>query len=317
MLCYYMAFGRMTCKNTTQGGMRITKIAAHDDRVTVRFFAPSPALRRYITTFYSMDINTPSGETVQDWLHPEWGNVRFAGEGAMQSAFGDGELGPTPASVATGPTSMAARFQMAFGRSWGIGLLPAGWAKFVDAPADEYRDHLCDAANDPAFAAFAPLSAQLCGKKGNIEEEAALIEAHMTGLLDRPVEDEDKIIAAHEALIDPDLVTVADLAKRVGVSTRSFERLSLKAFGFSPKLLLRRQRFLRSLAQFMLDPSLSWLSTLDTHYHDQAHFVRDFHRFMTMSPSDYAALDKPAMFAAAKARMALAGEAVQVLHAPR
>ncbi|WP_240310812.1 helix-turn-helix domain-containing protein [Altererythrobacter sp. ZODW24] len=297
--------------------MIATEAAEKGDAVSVRFFAPSSGLRRYITTFYAMDIDNSTGEVVEDWLHPEWGNVRFAGEGVMQSAVGDSKPGPTPSCVATGPTSLATHFRIESGRSWGIGLLPAGWAKFVDAPAEAYRDRYCDAAIDPAFAAFAPLSAQLRGQKGDIEAEAALIEAHMAGLMDRPVEDEEKIIAAHEALIDPDLATVSDLAERVGVSTRSFERLSLKAFGFSPKLLLRRQRFLRSLAQFMLDPSLSWLSTLDTHYHDQAHFVRDFRRFMTMSPSDYAALDKPAMLAAAKARMALAGEAVQVLHAPR
>ena len=66
----------------------------------------------------------------------------------------------------------------------------------------------------------------------------------------------------------------------------------------------------------MLDPSLKWLSTLDYQYHDQAHFVRDFRRFMGMSPSAYAKLDKPLLIAAARARMEIAGEAVQGLHEP-
>ena len=81
-------------------------------------------------------------------------------------------------------------------------------------------------------------------------------------------------------------------------------------------LLLRRQRFLRSLAQFMLDPSLTWIKTLDWHYVDQAHFVRDFKRFMTMSPSTYAALDHPVLRSAARARAVAAGAAVQALHQP-
>ncbi len=51
----------------------------------------------------------------------------------------------------------------------------------------------------------------------------------------------------------------------------------------------------------MLDPSLKWLGTLDYHYHDQSHFVRDFRRFMGMAPSAYARLDKPFMIAAARA----------------
>ena len=66
----------------------------------------------------------------------------------------------------------------------------------------------------------------------------------------------------------------------------------------------------------MLDPSLKWLNTLDQQYHDQAHFVRDFKRFMGMSPSAYAKLDKPILMAAAQARMAIAGQAVQGLHDP-
>ena len=38
-----------------------------------------------------------------------------------------------------------------------------------------------------------------------------------------------------------------------GVSERSFGRLSRRAFGFAPSLLLRRQRFLRTLGAVMLD----------------------------------------------------------------
>ncbi len=66
----------------------------------------------------------------------------------------------------------------------------------------------------------------------------------------------------------------------------------------------------------MLDPSLTWLNTLDWRYHDQAHFTRDFRRFMTMSPREYARLDHPVLRAAAFARAQAAGEAVQGLHNP-
>jgi methylphosphotriester-DNA--protein-cysteine methyltransferase len=148
--------------------------------------------------------------------------------------------------------------------------------------------------------------------------EAARIDAFFCRLLDHypPHEDEAKIRAAHAALIDDRVASVSELSEALEISTRSLERLSLKAFGFSPKLLLRRQRFLRSLAQFMLDPSLTWIKTLDFHYVDQAHFVRDFRRFMTLSHSAYAALDHPVLRSAARARAVAAGAAVQALHHP-
>jgi len=66
----------------------------------------------------------------------------------------------------------------------------------------------------------------------------------------------------------------------------------------------------------MLDPTMKWLNTLDCQYHDQAHFVRDFKRFMCMSPSTYSKLEKPLLVAAARARMEIAGETVQGLHDP-
>jgi len=94
------------------------------------------------------------------------------------------------------------------------------------------------------------------------------------------------------------------------------ERLCRRHFGFPPSLLLRRQRFMRSLSQYMLDPELTWIGAIDSHYHDQAQFVRDFHRFMGMSPRTYAALPHPVLAGVMRARMVAAGAPVQALHVP-
>jgi AraC-like DNA-binding protein len=173
-----------------------------------------------------------------------------------------------------------------------------------------------DGLADPAFADFAPMARALADSDGDFASELALIEAHMARVLAGAEAADPAIAALNAALIDPDLVTVSDLAARMGMTVRSLERLSCRAFGFPPKLLIRRQRFLRSLGRFMVDPSLKWLGALDCHYHDQSHFVRDFRRFMGMSPSAYAKLDKPLMSAAARARMEMLGQAMQGLHEP-
>ncbi|MEM7688560.1 MAG: helix-turn-helix domain-containing protein [Pseudomonadota bacterium] len=300
--------------------------------ITVRFALPSKALRPYVTTYYLIEAQTSQAEPViEDCLHPEWPNLRFLPDDWAASAVGDEPLRETPGFAVTGPTTKATRFRIGKeahegggpvkGGNWGIGLLPLGWAKFIGAPADDYADRVVDANADPTFEHLrglrADLSGRFNGKPCDFADEVAAIEACLSQWLGREVAHEEQITAINSALVDPDISSATQLAERVGMNLRSLERLSRRAFGFPPKLLLRRQRFLRSLAQFMLDPSLKWLSTLDYQYHDQAHFVRDFKRFMGMTPGQYAKLEKPILVAAAQARMAIAGEAVQGLHDPK
>ena len=285
--------------------------------ITIRFALPSAELSPYVTTYYFTQVSaSPNEPVLEDYLHPEWANLRFMEEGWSQSAIGDAPLAVSPGFSATGPTSKATRFRVGSGRSWGIGLMPLGWASLIEAPASDYADKVTDGNADPVFKAFQPLARKLAQSSGDFAEELELIESHMAQIVPSDCPGAAAIQRVNAELVDPELSTVAELAERVAMNVRSLERLSKRAFGFTPKLLLRRQRFLRSLAQFMLDPSLKWLSTLDFQYHDQAHFVRDFKRFMGMSPSAYAKLDKPLLVAAARARMAIAGEAVQGLHDP-
>ena len=288
--------------------------------VTVRFALPSEKLRPYVTTYYLTQVKSPSPRAeIEDYLHPEWPNLRFMRAGWASSAIGDAPLATVPALAITGATSKAARFRIGSGRSWGIGLMPLGWASLFDIEAGDYADRIADGSLDPAFAKLRPLARYLCKPETALSfaQEVALIEEHLEPLFANEPPNADAIAAINSALVDPDVATVAELAERVGMIPRSLERLTRRAFGFPPKLLLRRQRFLRSLAQFMLDPSLKWLSTLDSHYHDQAHFVRDFKQFMGMTPREYSKMEKPLLVAAARARMAIAGEAVQGLHDPK
>lgn len=279
---------------------------------------PSPQLAPYISTYYLTEVAIAPGDRIEDWLHPEWANLRLRQDDNWKAGIGAEPLRHAPELIATGPTSKSAHFVTGAMRTWGVGLLPLGWARLIDAPATDYADRFTDGRAEPAFAHFSPLLDRVFGDTPDPAAEAARIDAFLLEMLAirPPAEDEPRIHAAHTALIDHTISSVAELAERLGMSARSLERLSLRAFGFPPKLLLRRQRFLRSLAQFMLDPSLTWIRTLDWHYVDQAHFVRDFKRFMGMSPSTYAALDHPVLRAAARARAAAAGAAVQALHRP-
>ncbi|WP_432768620.1 MAG: AraC family transcriptional regulator [Sphingopyxis sp.] len=298
----------------------MTNAASHSElpagvRVETRFFPVSDALRRYASIIYVTDVDATPGVRVEDYLHPEWANIRFIDGDPPLVAIGEGRALPAPRLAVTGPTSRAGYFAAARMRVWGIGILPLGWAKFFAVAAEDFADRVCDGGAHPAFAALVPLLDSL-PRTNDTDAAARIIDDHFTALLAGAPRDDPAILAAHRALVDDEVGSVAGLADRLGMSERTVERLSRRAFGFSPKLLIRRQRFLRSLGRFMLDPSMAWIDTLDYHYCDQAQFTHDFHRFMGMSPRAYAARAKPILGAAAVARAAMAGAAMQGLHRP-
>ena len=167
-----------------------------------------------------------------------------------------------------------------------------------------------------AFASFAPLGETLYGAAPDADAELGRIARYFLDRADGPVAEDERIRKVHAALVDPGVSSVAGLVDQLGIGQRTIERTCDHAFGFRPKLLLRRQRFLRSLSHYMLDPSLKWIGALDGQYHDQAQFVRDFKEFMGMSPRQYAALDKPILSAVMLERARFAGKAVQGLDTP-
>lgn len=286
-------------------------------QVKAQFFRPPQELRRYFTTFYCVEFTTGNPQGAFDYLHPEWANFRIIdGCQPVATNYRGARVEGTGFYV-TGPSSRAVRFDFDDSiRMWGIGILPLGWAKFVRANAGDWADALIDGNSEPTFAGFVPLASTIFAAERDIDGELARISRFFLDRTHAEVPDEARILAIHAALVDPEVDCVAQLVARTGVSQRTVERVCQRAFGFAPKLLLRRQRFLRSLTDYILDPSLNWIGALDSQYHDQAQFVRDFKQFMGMPPRQYAALDKPILTAVMRERARFAGKAVQGLDLP-
>ena len=277
---------------------------------------PPPELRQYFTTFYLIEITVADGGVLSDFLHPEWGNLRFHAGKLPRAETRDGIILSGTTFAVTGPSSQAVQISVGTTRMWGIGLLPLGWAQFVSAPAADFANAAVDGNRNQAFASFVSLGEELYGDQRDVDAELGRIARYFLNCPANAVADKERIIAVHEALVDPKVATVAGLGARAGIGRRTLERICDRAFGFPPKLLLRRQRFMRSLVDFMLDPSLNWINAIDSQYHDQAQFVRDFRQFMGMTPRAYAALDKPILGGVMRARAAFAGKAVQTLDGP-
>ena len=295
-------------------------------KVHSRFFSPPEEFDNCFTTYYhlTLDVEDRDGAagTVTDYLQPEWGNIRFF-VGSAPSAQIAGNAVSGSRFVATGPSSLPCHFEVGSARMWGIGFLPVGWARFVEAQAFDLANLVTPGAEHPAFAKFDAMTPVLTDPEASDEEQFDTIVSTMRALM-RPSRDEAKILRVHEALVAGYCATVSELANHCGMSVRTLERVCRRYFGFTPKRLMRRQRFMRSLTSFMLHQSDNrgngatgrWTEAMDAEYHDQAQFTREFREFMTMLPSDYAALEHPVLASFMEARARIWGSAAQTLDAP-
>lgn len=291
-------------------------MSVDDCKVSVSFHQPCEALRPYFTSFYHTHVQVADGGRLVDFLHPEWAGLRFSTGLLPEAQIAGGPALPPTSFIAHGPTSKTVRFSAGNLRVWGIGLLPLGWAKFMGTPANAFANVVVNGRDDPVFSEHCELEDKLFGAKPDHEAELSRITAHFTNRLHRELSGEAHIRACHAALVDPGVVTVMDMAEHARLPVHTLERVCRRHFGFAPRLLLRRQRFMRSLSQFMIDPSLKWIGALDCHYYDQAQFIRDFHTFMGMSPHEYANAPHPIIGAIMRARFEMTGAAVQTLHIP-
>lgn len=300
------------------------KNGTHDVQVaegitSAQFVAPHADLRAYVTTYYIAEVNSPDGQMVEDLLHPEWGSVRYICSGAVHGSAHPEPLKPVPPVTLVGHSSRATRIGCVTMRIVSFGLLPLGWHHLIGLPAARFADQSVDAYTLKTRINFAALFPAVAAAQ-TLEDVAAIFDNVLRQSLMQTPEaaksDDDLIHGLHTALLDSDFTSVTEIAERLNVSGMQLERLSKRVFGFPPKLLIRRQRFLRTLALLMRQPEAKWGEILDPQYYDQAHFNRDFQRFFGMAPKQYLVLAKPIVSVAAMARMKALGDPLQGNHAP-
>lgn len=291
--------------------------SAEHDGVCLTFFQPSEKLQPFVTLLYHISVDTAGGPPIEDALHPEWAHFRLFDIATACAAVGDEPLVELPDMIVAGPTSKTTRFRIGTGRSWGIGLQPLGWAQLIGADASHYADRMTDIEQAEGMEEFSAIRDVAFSVPDDPAREAQAIDEALLAILERAAPVDQRIYKIHALLFEEGVTGVSELSDRAGMTQRTLERFCKRWFGFTPSLLLARQRFVGCLGRFMLDPSLSWLSILEDHYYDQAHFVRDFYRFMAMSPSDYAKMPHPVLMAATQARNAASGEPMQVLQKPK
>lgn len=274
-----------------------------------------PDLAPYLAGYYCTRI--APGAEVEDWMSPEEANLRAGVADVYRASIGPGDLTDVPPVIISGPTDRGTHVRVSSGDFWGVGLTPAGWARFIGLNASDFANRNDDLANYPELSPIRDMFLRVIG--GELDDEAVigLFNATFRSLIGERPHHESTIHAVHLAIASGRITTSSHLASMAGMNLRTFERFCKRQFGFPPAALQRRQRFLRSLGRYMLDPSMRWVNSLDHGYSDQAHFIREFRAVMGMTPSDYAEKPHPLVGAAVRVTNKAAGVAMQALHTPK
>lgn len=163
------------------------------------------------------------------------------------------------------------------GRVFGLAFRPGAFRPFLGRAVSSITDR-----SFPAGDVFVGLPEQV--DTGNVE---AMLRANLPapdGSFELARGAVDRIVG------DPDVNRVGELARGLGTSVRSLQRLFADHVGIGPKWVIRRYRLHEATERMAAGGAVRWAAlAADLGYADQAHFVRDFTAMFGESPTSYAA----------------------------
>lgn len=222
------------------------------------------------------------------WVLPGEARLVVVENGGQLSALiGNRRYDVLPQVVLFGPTSRATRLGANGGSVVTIGLSALGWAGIVGRSAAALGDRVVAAADVFDGRLVAALASAL--EPGCDEGIANRLDAVLGASPPSRCADEPLVLGLTE-IIERGSVHVAEQAgEQLGVASHVVRRSALRHFGYPPKVLLNRQRFVRALER-MIIADRGYSEAARHGYFDASHFIRDAKRFLGMTPRRFLAL---------------------------
>jgi AraC-like DNA-binding protein len=233
------------------------------------------------------------GGAVSDVVPALLPNLHIRLRGSSRYKFGAGPWLAAPSVALIGPTSAAFRVEMSADFEMAcVGLLPEGWRACVGLPCGDLADAMIDAATVWPASAIASLLDACIAARGFAERQA-IVESFLLGAVrSRPDRDAGRIGAIRQWLECPGAISLDALPGHVGLCPRQVARLTLSAYGASPKTLAMKYRALRAAGALTVRGRAGLADATDS-YADQSHLIRDFHRFIGWTPGRFLAERQP------------------------
>jgi AraC-like DNA-binding protein len=236
---------------------------------------PSAPLARHVELFWAMDAPSRAD-----------GLERVLPSGTAELVFNLRD--PGRLALICGPHSQPFVLQRAGRESFaGIHFKPGGATRLLGVPESELANGFVDL--DVLWGREARELRARLGDAASPAAALALLERALLARLERTREGHASVAYALDTLEQvPAPRSIGEIATRTGLSARRFITLFTQQVGLSPKLFARVRRFQRVLHLAHAQRAPDWARlALACGYYDQAHLVRDFGDFASVSPGAY------------------------------
>lgn len=281
----------------------------------LRYERPASALEGLIGDYYVFDSEGPEAQNAVEWMLPNWPVIRFVlTERPITIETPDWRWFPVLEAGFYGTTNQAMRHTSSGGVTIGASLTPAGVARLLDIDVSHYRNRMVPL---DALLPAADCAALVGDLRASDQGPAVkpILDRFFLAHLAHPHPAERNIAALNRLLLDERFESAREMARELDIGVHTLRRLSLKRFGFPPKLLMMRTRFLRSLIALKETGATEGYLAIDSAYTDASHFLRDSERFLGMTALRFLKLETPFLDAVLRARKLVLGAATPTLAA--
>ncbi len=274
--------------------------------VDVRYVPAGERLARYVTGYHRFGAPVCVGRDMHDAFFPSVATIRVALRNTppWSLKIGSRLFDPVPPIALMGPSSYAGYVTCTGGELVGVGLRPFGWAQIFGGDVSRFSNRVIALHDiDPG----AEMLREALEKADSFE---AAFETWLEARLQRRPPADPRIEILCGMLRDPETTRIEAVADTLDMSPRALAAMTRYNFGFTPKLLLRRTRFLRAVTVVLTDPNAGPAALEKAGYWDRSHFLRDSHLFLGCSVRDFTRRRGPHNQVAIEARVQAFGSPV-------
>ncbi len=259
-------------------------------------FKPSDALKSYIRSYYYLNIDTDGRGIENIMRYPTDGSPKLVvnlgdtflagdNEDNLKSFSGCRLIGPLTRQLISKTAGRSAFLAIRF--------MPGKIANFFDVRGSKLTNDSVALAS--LWGAYGKKFEQRLYNLDTIQQMLAYVECALLSQLQRQSLFDIEISAALDMIWRTNgQIRIGDLAKRVGLSLRQFERRFANLVGLYPKRLCRISRFANFLSTIDNDITQNWVTkAMEGGYSDHAHLIRECKFFTGLSPKSYLAHRSP------------------------